>query len=111
MADLTAVQTVGPTILAKIQAVKNGEPAPHSGGLFASQGEPKMAFFSVGGFLDISKGIAYDETDRLLEMIKLKPTDRPPFWQDHAVDVLHCQGGARRIGDKFYFVTVSSSNC
>lgn len=106
--DLIAVMTYGPFLKHEVEAVKAGAPPKHANGIFSS---PTMAFKLTGGFLDISDGIAYDDSGQSDQMMPLPPSARSVEWQKNAVDVLNCQGSARHLFGNFYGITVSGFSC
>ncbi|MBF0612585.1 MAG: hypothetical protein G8345_13375 [Magnetococcales bacterium] len=107
-AGVIAILFYGNKLMNEVEAVKGGSPPKNSNGIFSSS---TMAYKITGGWLDITRGIAYDTSGQLGALLKLPPSERPPEWQKNAVDVIKCQGSARHLGGHFYQIVVSTYSC
>jgi len=106
--DFFAIKAYGPSLENALTSAKAGTFTPGTDRIFASS---SIAFLPTGGFLDISIGIAYDESGLADRMMALAPSERTPDWQKNAVDVMVCKGNARHLFSNFYRISISAQDC
>lgn len=101
LVDRAVVAWRGPALVTAVAAVTAGRPAPP--GIVASS---RLAVERLRGYMESERGIAYDPSGRLGELIGRRPALRPADWRVGAVGGLTCVGEARRLGGDFWLVTV-----
>lgn len=95
--DVVRFEIERPSYIAAIAAARGGRSDNEH--VEIDVGPPMVAYFPWGGFLSVSYGVVFDETDQMVKPVAA----RREAWADRGVPVeLKCEGGVLAVGGHFY---------